>query len=134
MLIASDAGLLPNECGAKSGHNISSSSCLSSADSSSLFEMDTIDLLLSPFNPAYAAFLQSCAYLECHESCPPIESDIILPASASLQSLLSADLVQIDSLPDLPMVSDDELLALALADISPAHQALHALDLHLFET
>jgi len=32
------------------------------------------------------------------------------------------------------MVSDDELLALAIADISPAHRALHALDLHLFET
>jgi len=58
LLIASDAGLLPNECGAKSGHSISSSLCLPSADSSPLFEMDTIDLLLSPFDSTYAAFLQ----------------------------------------------------------------------------
>jgi len=42
--------------------------------------------------------------------------------------------VQIDSLPDSPLISDDKLLALTLADISPAHRALHALDLHLCQT
>jgi len=135
LLIASDAGLLPNECRANSGHVFSSSSCLSSTDSSSLFKMDTIDLLLSPFDSAYATFLQLCVH---------IKSDDIIHASfcsnssanssVSLQSSLSADLVQIDTIPDLPLISDDELLALTLHDISPAHWALHALDLHLCET
>jgi len=32
------------------------------------------------------------------------------------------------------LISNDELLALTLHDISPAHWALHALDLHLCET
>jgi len=136
LLIASNAGLLPNECGENSGHISFSSSCLSSADySSSSFKMDTVDLLLSPFDLAYATFLQSCVHIKSDDiihasSC----SNSSANSSVSLQSSLSADLVQIDTIPDSPLISDDELLALTLHDISPAHRALHALDLHLCET
>jgi len=58
----------------------------------------------------------------------------ILQSFMSFQSSLSADLVQVDLFPDSPMLSNDELLALTASDIHPAHQALHALDLHLHQT
>jgi len=93
--------------------------------------MDTIDLNLSPFDSDYAVFLQSCIHID---SIDEVFSDSpILQSSTSFQSSLS-DLVQIDLFPGSLMLSDDKLLALTASDIHPAHQALHALDLHLHQT
>jgi len=94
--------------------------------------MDTINLDLSPFDLDYATFLQSCIHVD---SIDDVFSDSpILQSSTSFQSSLSADLVQINLFPDSPMLRDDELLTLTASDIHPAHQALHALDLHLHQT
>jgi len=93
--------------------------------------MDTIDFACFPFDSEYAAFLHSCVHIEPTDAIP--DSSYFNP-STLLQSSLSVDLVQIDSLPDSPLISNDKLLALTLADISPAHRALHALDLHLCQT
>jgi len=59
--------------------------------------------------------------------------DVDMNCSA-LQSALSADSVQIDLLPESPLLTDDELLALSINELTPAQRALHALDLHLSET
>jgi len=85
-----------------------------------------VDLDLSPFNADYAHFLQSCVHVY---SLDTLFDGVDSPMP--FQSSLSADLVQIALLPDLPMSTDDELLVLTLADVSPVHWALHALDLHL---
>jgi len=82
-----------------------------------------VDLDLSPFDADYAHFLQSCVHV--HSLDTPFDG---VDSPTLLQSSLSADLVQIDLLPDSPMSTDDELLVLTLADVSPVHRALHALD------
>jgi len=63
------------------------------------------------------------------------DSDSVDPSYSvqSLQLSLSADAISIGSILTLPLMTDDEILALVLHDLGPAQCALHALDLHLHE-
>ncbi len=117
---------------------------LPSTASSFPYKTDIIDLDSSPFDDTYSTFLQSCIHTKLADDdmhgysadldkSPLSLVDVDMNCSA-LQSALSADLVQIDPLPELPLLTDDELLALSIKEISLAQRALHALDLHLYET
>jgi len=65
-----------------------------------------------------------------------VDSDSADPSYSvqSLQLSLSANVLSIGSILTLPLMTDDEILALVLHDLGPAQCALHALNLHLHET
>jgi len=127
-------------------------SYLPSADPRHSHTIDIIDLESDPFELSLCAdFLHNCVQLDTpcsslidNNKC--LLSDFLCLFAVdsdsadssylvqSLQSSLSADILSIGSIPTLPLMNDDEILALVLHDLGPAQCVLHTLDLHLYET